>query len=104
MSYTESEIAAAAAVQDCINRITSIPNRMPYIDEAGYPGPGYRAATAPHRAVEHAILDALGVSDKRASDVRHEIAFEFKGTREERVAVMGEAWVLNQEERGLVPR
>lgn len=104
MTFTPNEIAAAAAVQACIDRVTSLPERLPFLDpESGYPGPGYAEAVAPYRAVEATTLAALGLTYEEAGDVRWRIAFQFEGERPERVAVMGEHWVANQEERGIVP-
>ena len=104
-TYTPQQIAAAAALQACINHrieLADIPGMC--CPETGYPiSPEYAKRAAVFSAVEKTTLDALGITDKDAAAVRWQIAFEFKGTRNERVAVMGEHWVKNQEDRGIVP-
>lgn len=102
-TYTPQQIAAAAAIQACINKKIEL-NDIPGMccPESGYPiSPEYAQRAAQFAAVEYTTCKALGLTVKAAADIRWQIAFEFKGTRNERVAVMGEYWVKNQEDRGL---
>lgn len=102
--FTPHDIAAAAIVQMTIDRLSALHDLPGFTDpESGYPLPPYTERAREYTAVEKTILDALYVSAEDARELRWQIAFEFKGTRAERVAVMGEAWVANQEDRGLVP-
>lgn len=103
--FTPTELAAAACVQATIDRKTELSDLPGFMDpDSGYPaGAAYFERTKLFHAVEETTLAALGVSSKDAGDIRFRIAFQFQGTRAERVSVMGEAWVKNQEDRGLVP-
>ena len=104
-TFTDNQIAAAAAVQACIDRRLELSDIPGFTDpESGYPaGPAYAERAKVFNAVEATICAALGFTPKEAAEVRWSIAFKFQGTRNERVAVMGESWVKNQEDRGIVP-
>lgn len=102
MTFTANELAAAAAVQHAINFQLEAPEGDPN-DECGHPPASWQPYREAIEAVLTTTLAALGVTHAAASDLRWRICFQHEGTREERVAVMGESWVKNQEDRGVGP-